>query len=530
VRSSEGDRRIPLAHVIADRAARHGEQILVQEVGGESLTYAELQDRSLRWASVLEGLGVGPGEAVLSTATGTAAYWTWLGAAWRGAVHVPLNPDLRGRLLSAAISTTGARVAVVEARHLAPLLAVAAAVPGLAHVLVIGEFDDAGGLGPRLHHALDLFEAAVPKERPGPEESDVAAAIFTSGTTGPSKCALRTWAAVELSGRWLFPGDPDGTTPGGAYYGPWPPYHSLGLTGLTVAVQRDLRLVLREGFSLSGWWDDIRTYGCTHAVLLVVAPLVVGREPRPDDADNPLQHLTVVPLVRDIPVLEARFGVRVGTMYGQTETGAVLVSARPRNHRSVGRPAPEVEAAVADPDGRPVGPGEVGELVVRTLHPGQISDAYLGMPEVMAGKWRDGWFRTGDAFRIDADGNYEFVDRLNDCIRSRGHNLSSIELEREILEYPDVAECACVGVPSDLAEDDVFGDQDVKAVVVSRPGVVPSAEALLAFLEPRLPKFMLPRYIEFVAELPKTPTQRVRKEQLRQAVPGNQVWDRQAVG
>jgi crotonobetaine/carnitine-CoA ligase len=151
------------------------------------------------------------------------------------------------------------------------------------------------------------------------------------------------------------------------------------------------------------------------------------------------------------------------------------------------------------------------------------------MPEAMFEKWRDGWFHTGDAFRADADGNHEFVDRLKDCIRHRGHNLSSIELEREILGHPDVAECACVGVPSDLAEADVFGDEDVKAVVVPRPGAAPSAEALLAFLEPRLPKFMLPRYIEFAAVLPKTPTQRVRKEQLRQATPDKQVWDRQAV-
>ncbi|MCU1376000.1 MAG: hypothetical protein JWO68_3286 [Actinomycetia bacterium] len=520
-----------ITHVIAARAAEDGERILIQEVGGGSLTYAEVHDRSLRWATVLEGLGVAPGEAVLSTASGASVYWGWLGAAWLGAVHVPLNPDLRGRLLVSAIATTGARVVVVERRHLEPLLAVAAEVPALEHVVVLGAVDDdLGGAGPRLHAGLDLLDRAAAVERRGPEPTDAAAAIFTSGTTGPSKCAVRTWTGIESSGRWLFPGDPCGTTPGGAYYTPWPPYHGLGLSGLAVAVQRDLRLVIREGFSLSGWWDDIRAYGCTHALLLVVAPLVVGRAPSPDDADNPLRHLTVCPLVRDVAGLEARFGVQVSTMYGQTETGAVLVSARPVDHRSAGRPAPNLDVAVVDGDGEPVPVGEVGELVVRTRCPGRISDTYLGMPEAMAEKWRDGWFHTGDAFRVDAEGNHEFVDRMKDSIRHRGHNLSSIELEQEILGHPDVVECACLGVPSDLAEADVFGDQDVKAVVVLRPGAVTSGEALLDFLVPRLPKYMLPRYVELVDELPKTPTNRVRKEQLRQAGPGREVWDRFAAG
>ena len=285
--------------------------------------------------------------------------------------------------------------------------------------------------------------------------------------------ALRTWATLEVSGHWLLPTDPDGTTPGGGYYSPWPLFHALGLTALSVAVRRRLRLVHRTGFSASRYWADICEHRCTHAVWLVIAPILLGREAHPDDADNPLQHVTVVPLVRDVGEIESRFAVRVGTMYGQTETGPVLAATRPAHEWGVGRPVPGVEVDITDELGSPVGQDEVGELRVRrTTDPAALSTRYLGMPEAMDEKWDDGWFRTGDLFRRGASGTFQFVDRATDSIRHRGHNISSVELEREVLAHPEVIDCACVGVPSDLGDSDVFGEDDVKIVVVRSPGGV----------------------------------------------------------
>jgi crotonobetaine/carnitine-CoA ligase len=181
---------------------------------------------------------------------------------------------------------------------------------------------------------------------------------------------------------------------------------------------------------------------------------------------------------------------------------------------------------LVDSDGAPSAVGAPGELIVKPDRPQLMSDVYLGMPEAMNEKWRSGWFHTGDVFRADAAGNYSFVDRLKDSIRHRGHNLSSIELEREIQAHPAVAECACVGVPSDLAEDEIFGDEDIKAVVVRRSHMSLSGEELTAFLADRVPPYMLPRYIEFTSALPKTATNKVRKDQLRALTSSGSVWRR----
>jgi carnitine-CoA ligase len=130
------------------------------------------------------------------------------------------------------------------------------------------------------------------------------------------------------------------------------------------------------------------------------------------------------------------------------------------------------------------------------------------------------------AVQFNDDGNFYFVDRLKDSLRRRGHNVSSFEVEAEVLAHPQVAQCACIGVPSDLAfEDDAVKDDDIKVFVVTTPSAHLSAPELIEFLRPRMAKFMLPRYVEFVDKLPATTTGKVRKTELRQR-PAGDCWDR----
>jgi carnitine-CoA ligase len=148
------------------------------------------------------------------------------------------------------------------------------------------------------------------------------------------------------------------------------------------------------------------------------------------------------------------------------------------------------------------------------------------MPEATAEAWRDGWFHTGDAGRFDDDGNFYFVDRLKDSLRCRGHNVSSFEVEAEVLQHPEVAECACIGVPSELAlDDEAVKDDDIKVFVVTTTGARLSEPQLIEFLRPRMAKFMIPRYVELVDALPRTTTGKIRKTDLRQRTSGN-AWDR----
>jgi crotonobetaine/carnitine-CoA ligase len=183
---------------------------------------------------------------------------------------------------------------------------------------------------------------------------------------------------------------------------------------------------------------------------------------------------------------------------------------------------PGYEVRIVDEHDQPVLPGHVGELVVRASEPWVINQGYDGMPEATAAAWRNGWFHTGDGFRADDDGGYYFVDRIKDTIRRRGENISSFEVEACVLAHPDVAECAAIAVPSEFTED------DVKVCVVVRNGMTLTPEQLVDFLAPRMPDFMVPRYVEVVEALPKTEaTMRTRKIELRTNPITDHTWDRE---
>jgi crotonobetaine/carnitine-CoA ligase len=174
---------------------------------------------------------------------------------------------------------------------------------------------------------------------------------------------------------------------------------------------------------------------------------------------------------------------------------------------------------------RPLSPGSVGELVVRSDEPWVINAGYWRMPQKTADAWRNGWFHTGDAFREDEEGNFYFVDRMKDAIRRRGENISSFEVEAGINSHPSVQESAVIGIPSELGED------EVKAVVVLCPGETLEPRELIEFLVPRMPRFMIPRYIEIVKALPKTDaTYRTQKVKLRDQALDDRTWDREKAG
>ena len=191
---------------------------------------------------------------------------------------------------------------------------------------------------------------------------------------------------------------------------------------------------------------------------------------------------------------------------------------------SIGRPIPGVEVRLVDAHDREVEIGEVGEITIRTDIPWALNHGYNRNPEAIAAAWRNGWFHTGDAARRDADGNFFFVDRLKDTIRRRGENISSVEVEAEILAHPAVREVAAVAARAELVEDEVL------AVIAPIPGAEVDPAELIEFLRPRCAHHMIPRYVRVVEELPKTPTAKVKKAELRTAGVTEDTWDREAAG
>jgi crotonobetaine/carnitine-CoA ligase len=224
----------------------------------------------------------------------------------------------------------------------------------------------------------------------------------------------------------------------------------------------------------------------------------------------------------------ARFGVkRIITAYGSTETGSVLVHPleEPLVPGSLGKPRHGVEVRLVDPHDMEVPTGSAGELILRTDHPWELSAGYVKDPDATARAWRNGWFHTGDLLRRDADGHYFFHDRLKDAVRRRGENVSSFEVERDVAQYPGVDQVACVACVSD---DGV--EEEIKVFIVAKAGAEIDFGSLLAFLVDRMPHFMVPRYFELIAELPTSPSMKVKKHELRSLGNGPGTWDRQEHG
>jgi crotonobetaine/carnitine-CoA ligase len=491
-----------------------------------SVTFAGSYERSLRLAAGVAAQGIGPGQpAALLLDNSLDAAHVWSGLGLGGRVEVPVNSAYKGRFLSHVLNDSGAELIVIEDSYADRLAAVAGQLTALRTVAVRGDADRAAGLRDRFR-VIPLAELEDHGQAP-PAPADAGALMaymYTSGTTGTSKGVLishahaYTYASREHQER---PRDGD------RILVTLPLFHLAGQWyGVYQALIHGLPAYIAPGFSVSRYWDTVRAQGSTVTVMLgAMAELLQQQPPHPDDADNPLELAIMAPLASDVAGFCRRFGLRAAAVYGMSEIGAVL-DGPPETvvGGEAGFPRAEYELRVVDTAGRDVAVGEIGELWVRPQDPRLVMGGYHNLPDKTAETLIDGYVHTGDAFRVDADGRFFFADRMKDALRRRGENISSFEVERVINEYPGVFESAVVGVPAELTED------EIKAVVVPREGQSVDPVELTHFLVERLPYFMVPRYLEFAAELPKTPTQKVHKHLLRERGVGPDVWDREAAG
>jgi crotonobetaine/carnitine-CoA ligase len=452
------------------------------------------------------------------------AFYVWLGASWLGAIEVPLNTGYRGQMLTYVANHCEAKVAVISERYVDRLERVAEQLVHLERVIVPDATSPFPALPFEMHGGTVLPAKALRAEiGPGPDYYDIAAMIYTSGTTGPSKGVLVPWAQLYHGAAG---GPTDFLDPGRSFYLVLPAFHVSGKVSLYLAVDRGGWVVMREGFSPGAFWSDVHTYQCQVTQLVgPMAAMLMAAPPRRDDSASPLQSVAMYPLIAEVEAFKSRFGVRVWTGYGMTEVGSVFTSGWDLVAGSCGRRRPTYQVRIVDDHDEPVATGQVGELVVRCDQPWLLCAGYWRMGDATAAAWRNGWFHTGDAFWEDADGNFYFVDRMKDAIRRRGENVASFEVEAGLNAHPAVLESAVVAVPSELGED------DVKAVIVLRPGARLQPAELIEWLIPRMPRFMIPRYVEFADAIPKTEaTLRAQKAKLRADPISESTWDRDKAG
>ncbi|HEY7146107.1 MAG TPA: AMP-binding protein [Streptosporangiaceae bacterium] len=482
-----------------------------------ALTFAAALGRAAVTARSLAGAGIGRGDLVVVTARNTPDYLLcWLALASLGAVTVPVNPRGAPAELAGLLGQVRPRALISDASLAAltgPALASAAEAglppPELGVLDVTGL--GAGRADPAGADA-DLLAAGVTPD-------DLAVLIPTSGTTGRSKLVMQTHRAYAMAGEgfpfWMELTAADRLmTSLPLFHINAPAYSVMGSLACGAG------LILLERFSASTFLDSARRHGATEFNAIgAMLEILMRQPPRPDDASTPLRLCYTGPAPeRDRQEeMERRLGIRIVVGYAMSESPYGLIWAhgtRPFGTLGSVRQHPVLgvvnEAKVVSADGRELGPGETGELLLRNpvLTPG-----YWGMPEETAAAITGGWLHTGDLVTPGAGGTYTFAGRQKEVLRRRGENLSPLEVEEVLAEHPAVLECAVVGVESELSED------EVKAFIVparrdgdGRPEV--DFGELAEFAAGRLAAFKVPRYWQLIDELPRTPTARVAKHQL----------------
>ena len=463
--------------------------------GDREWSFGAVDAKARSVAAALVERGVGRRDRIVTVLPNTPEFlFTFLGASLVGAPIVPVNPAATRRELADAL------------REAAPALIVC----GDGRVR---DLADAGGGAMAVVGASDLEgDGSVALPTSDVPNDDIAVMFLTSGTTGAPKLVMQTHRALVLAAEgfpwWL------GLDASDRLMTPLPLWHINALAYSALGgLATGASFVLLERFSASNFWAQARAYDATQFNVVGAMLEMLGRRPPGRDDLNParLCYTALAPATRERHVeLERRFDLRIMAGYGLSESpyGTIWPLDGPPPYGSMGylKQHPtrgEInKARVVDDAGKEVEAGGAGELWLQNP---AVMAGYFGRPDESDAALADGWLRTGDLVRKGDDNAYYFVARKKEVIRRRGENIAPGELEGVLSDHPGVAEAAVIGVPSDL------GEEDVKAFVVATPGAGPSPAELREWLEQRVVKFKLPRYIELVDELPHTPTGRVAR-------------------
>jgi long-chain acyl-CoA synthetase len=501
-----------VADVLREHASSRPDVIAIR-CGPRALTYGELDDRSSRLAQALLSAGVRPGDRVAHLDRTAPEIVELLFATNKiGAVAVPLNWRLAPAELETIVADAGCKVMIAGAGYREVAREIAAGVPQRLDVV---------DTGAEYERRLGDHAPTDPGHRGAP--SDVAVQMYTSGTTGLPKGVLttqRNLAAAYLSAElWLFDSESISLTP-------LPMFHIGGIGWAYLGLVCGATTILVSEFDAPKVLDLLERERVTNAVFVPTILQMLAAVPGAAERDySSLRSITYGASAITTPVLRAAlrtFRCSLFGVYGLTETTGGVVQLRPEDHdadgarqhllRSSGRPMPWVEMRIVDSDsGRDCAAGDVGEVWLRA--PNVMAGYYNRAAETAAALMRDGWLRTGDGGYRDEDGYLFLTDRIKDMIVSGGENVYPIEVEEVLSQHPGVADVAVIGVP-----DERWGET-VMALVVRASTLTVDGDELVAFARERLAGYKLPRSIEFVGELPRSPAGKVLKRDLRARYP-----------
>ncbi|MEP9378683.1 AMP-binding protein [Aquabacter sp. CN5-332] len=495
------------------------------EVDGEVWSFADTYRIVRALSCSFRRLGIGKGDRIaMMLPNGAEFIFTWYACVNIGAVIVPINTTYTGALLDYLLTDSGSRALILSADYLPALADTGAQTrAALEWVGVVGAGVADRPAGPARWLG---YEELLAGDGADPEVActfeDTQAIMYTSGTTGPSKGVVMPnghffsstctfLRAVNLSRDDVL-------------FTPMPLFHGVASRlGALPCLMMGAKVVIARQFSASRYFQQAAACGATIGqTIFTMQTMLKAQPPGPFDRAHRMTRMFNASYDAGF---EERFGVKLVEAYGMTETGLTLYTPfGERREGSCGRIHEDWELNIVDEQGLPVSRGAIGEIALRPKLPSIMMRSYINKPSETLQTFADLWFKTGDYARADEDGYVFFTSRKKERIRRRGENISPYEIESVVISHPAVSDCAAVAVPAAEGEDDVRIVCEVSPASGLRP------DELLDWLQGRLPRFMTPRYVDFVAALPRTPNSKVEKYRLMADGIGQTTWDRATGG
>jgi len=503
-----------LALLVRESARVHPDRIVLV-AGPATMTYATLDEQARRFGAALRQLGVGPGDRVALMLPNTPHFSiAYFGTLYAGAVVVPLNVLLTGPEVAYHLADSHSKALVAWDGFLAPARAGFTEWGDSDHLIVVS-----AGETPELGHKERDFGALLgdvePIEHlPATTAEDTAVILYTSGTTGKPKGAELTQFNMFFNAHYtrtmLLQLSPETVA-----LATLPLFHSFGQTVMHNAVLgAGGTVVLLARFDASAALELMQQHGVTFFGGVPTMYFAMLNHPDAEQYDvSSLEYCVSGGSAMPVEVMKAfdeKYGVNILEGYGLSETSPVASFNqldRPKKVGSVGLPLWGVDFRLEDADGKVVtGTDEPGEICIRGHN---VMKGYLGRPDATKEAIRDGWFHSGDIGVRDEDGYYFIVDRMKDMVIRGGFNVYPREIEEVLYAHPAVAEAAVIGVPHPSH------GEEIKAILALKQGVEADADEIVEFCKTRLAAYKYPRVVEFVAELPKGPTGKILKRELR---------------
>ena len=513
-----------LTELLGNRAKQHPDKLALI-FNNRRWTYGEFHREVERVANGFIRMGVKKGDRIAFLLPNCAEFLFATFAVTRiGAVFVPLNPQYPAEEAEYVLRHSEAAILLTSPELLALIGPVRANLPNLERVIVTGADDHADALSWR------KFLSAISDSSPGVDidPEDLASITYTSGTTDRPKGVMLSQYAYAFAPRMRAQGL--GWNENDRVLCVLPLFHVNALCHTCIAMLSvGGSIILTERFSASRFWDEVREHGATTSSLMRTIPQILLSLPeKPDDGNNPLR-LIVTLLSPEMHVrFEERFDLKGVPSYSLTEDILSVIGPQNMPREKLGSCgivlAPEVHRiAIHNEAGEALPPGQAGEIVKQSP---AVMKGYYKNPEATAKALKSGWLYTGDLGYLDEDGYLYFVDRVKDMVRRGDENISSEEVERVLNSHPQVAESAVIAVPDEIRGEEVKAYIVLKSPAATESG---SAEEIWNFCKSHLALFKVPRYIQFCAELPKTPSSKVQKNLLREESkqPSSRVFDRQ---